>query len=107
LVRGGRIVTPPPSEAGALHGITQHSVITIAHDLGYEVSFEALRRDDLYIAEEAFLTGTAAEVVPIHSVDERLVGDGRPGPITKALQSTYFQAVRGELAQYEGWLTKV
>ena len=53
------------------------------------------------------MTGTAAEVVPIHSVDERLVGDGRPGPITKALQSTYFQAVRGELAQYEGWLTKV
>ena len=107
LVRGGRVVTPPPSEAGALHGITQHSVITIAHDLGYEVSFEALRRDDLYIAEEAFLTGTAAEVVPIYSVDERVVGEGGPGPITRAIQSTYFQAVRGELAQYEGWLTRV
>ncbi len=107
LVRGGRVVTPPPSEAGALHGITQHSVITIAHDLGYKVSFEALRRDDLYIAEEAFLTGTAAEVVPIYSVDERVVGEGGPGPITKAIQSTYFQAVRGELAQYEAWLTRV
>jgi branched-chain amino acid aminotransferase len=107
VVRDGVLVTPPPSEAGALSGITLNSVVTIAHDLGYEVRFEALRRDDLYVADEAFLTGTAAEVVPIGSVDDRVVADGRPGPITKAVQSTYFQAVRGELPQYQGWLTKV
>lgn len=107
LVRNGQLMTPPPSEAGALSGITQASTIKIAQDLGYEVSFEALRRDDLYIADEAFLTGTAAEVVPISSVDDRLVGDGTPGPITKAIQSTYFQAVRGERPQYAEWLTKV
>jgi branched-chain amino acid aminotransferase len=107
IVRDGLLISPPPSEAGALAGITQSSIVKIANDLGYEVSFEAMRRDDLYIADEAFLTGTAAEVVPIGSVDDRLVGDGRPGPITKAVQSTYFQAVRGELPQYESWLARV
>ena len=107
IVRDGLIISPPPSEAGALTGITQSSVVKIANDLGYQVSFEALRRDDLYIADEAFLTGTAAEVVPIGSVDDRVVGNGTPGPITKAIQATYFQAVRGELPQYEGWLTRV
>src|SRR5487761_2606058 len=107
IVRDGLIISPPPSEAGALRGITQNSIETIAHDLGYEVRFESLRRDDLYIADEAFLTGTAAEVVPIGSVDDRVVGEGTPGPITQALQATYFQAVRGELAQYEHWLSRV
>lgn len=106
IVRNGVIVTPPSSEAGALPGVTQDSVTTIARDLGIEVRFEAMIRTDLYIADEAFLTGTAAEVVPIQSVDERIVGDGRPGPITKQIQSTYFAAVRGELPQYEGWLTR-
>src|SRR5487761_2787211 len=107
IVRDGLIISPPPSEAGALTGITQSSVVKIANDLGYQVSFEALRRDDLYIADEAFLTGTAAEVVPIDSVDDRRIGEGRPGPITKAIQTVYFQAVRGELDQYESWLTRV
>ena len=79
----------------------------IAADLGYAVSFEALRRDDLYLADEAFLTGTAAEVVPISSVDDRLVGDGKPGPITTAIKTTYHQAVRGERPQYEEWLARV
>ena len=78
----------------------------IANDLGHEVRFEAMRRDDLYLADEAFLTGTAAEVVPIASVDDRLVGSGTPGPITKAVQSTYHQAVRGELPEYESWLAE-
>jgi branched-chain amino acid aminotransferase len=64
-------------------------------------------RTDLYLADEAFLTGTAAEIVPIHSVDDRVVGEGKPGPITKSIQSTYFQAVRGELSQYESWLTRI
>jgi branched-chain amino acid aminotransferase len=107
IVRAGALVSPPPSEAGALVGITQASIAEIARDMGYQVSYEALRRDDLYVADEAFLTGTAAEVVPISSVDDRLVGDGTPGPITKALQTVYYQAVRGERPQYEGWLSKV
>ncbi len=105
VVYGSSIVTPPPSEAGALRGITQNSITTIARDLGYEVSFEALRRDDLYAADEAFLTGTAAEVVPIASVDDRVVGAGQPGPVTKAVQATYFAAVRGTESRYENWLT--
>jgi len=107
IVRDGQLISPPPSEAGALKGITQSSIVKIAHDLGFDVSFEAMRRDDLYLADEAFLTGTAAEVVPISSVDDRLVGDGAPGPITKAVQSTYFKAVRGEIPEYEDWLTRV
>ena len=79
--------------------------MSIATDLGYEVRFETLIRTDLYLADEAFLTGTAAEVVPIASVDDRSVADGRPGPITSRLQATYFQAVRGELERYQDWLT--
>jgi branched-chain amino acid aminotransferase len=107
IVRDGLIISPPPSEAGALRGVTQASVVRIANDHGYSVSFEAMRRDDLYVADEAFLTGTAAEIVPIASVDDRVVGEGHPGPITKVLQASYHQAVRGELAQYESWLTRI
>jgi branched-chain amino acid aminotransferase len=107
IVRDGLLITPPPSEAGALRGITQASITKIANDLGYQVAYESMRRDDLYLADEAFLTGTAAEIVPIHSVDDRVVGDGVPGPITKALQSTYFAAVRGERPEYASWLTHV
>ena len=107
IVRDGRLISPPPSEAGALRGITQSSIVKIANDLQYDVTFETLRRDDLYLADEAFLTGTAAEVVPLSSVDDRLVGDGKPGPITTAIKTTYHQAVRGERPQYEDWLTRV
>jgi branched-chain amino acid aminotransferase len=107
IVNNGVLVTPPTGEAGALGGITQNSIITIAKDLGYEVRFEVLRRDDLYTADEAFLTGTAAEVVPIASVDDRVVGAGKPGPITKEVQAMYFQAVRGERPRYEEWLARV
>ncbi len=107
IVRDGLLISPPPSEAGALRGITLSSIEKIANDLGFEVRYEAMRRDDLYLADEAFLTGTAAEVVPIASVDDRVVGEGKPGPITKKIQDVYHQAVRGELAQYENWLTRV
>ena len=107
VVRHGRILTPPTSESGALAGITQQSVETIAADLGIEVSHEALVRTDLYTADEAFLTGTAAEVVPIRDVDDRVVGSGRPGPITKQIQETYFAAVRGEVDRYKDWLEHV
>jgi branched-chain amino acid aminotransferase len=106
VVRHGRIITPPIS-AGALEGITQDSVMTIARDLGYEVEFGNLLRSDLYTAEEAFLTGTAAEVVPIASVDDRPVGDGRPGPITRRVQETYHAAVRGQLDRYKDWVEHV
>jgi branched-chain amino acid aminotransferase len=107
IVRDGDLVSPPPSEAGALRGVTSLSICKIAKDLGYQVHFEAMRRDDLYLADEAFLTGTAAEVVPIASVDDRVVGKGEPGPITLEIQRVYNQAVRGELAQYESWLARV
>lgn len=107
LVRGGRILTPWSSAVGALEGITADSIRTIAGDLGYEVAEAPLRRTDLYLADEAFLTGTAAEVVPIASVDDRAVGEGKPGPITKAIQEQFFHAVRGEVGQYKDWVEHV
>ena len=107
VVRDGVLLTPPTSDAGALDGITQDSVETIARDLGLEVRHEQLIRTDLYLADEAFLTGTAAEVVPIRAVDDRPVGAGRPGPITTEIQQTYFATVRGEVDRYKDWLDHV
>jgi len=104
VVRGGRIVTPPVS-AGALEGITQRSVMTIARDLGYDVEVGNILRSDLYTADEAFLSGTAAEVVPIRSVDDREIG--RPGPVTRSIQEVFFATVRGEVDQYKDWLELV
>jgi branched-chain amino acid aminotransferase len=104
VVKGGRIVTPPLS-AGALDGITRDSIMVIARDLGYEVVEENLLRSDLYIADEAFLTGTAAEVVPIRSVDDRVIGE--PGEMTRKIQEIYFAAIRGEVEAYKGWLEYV
>ncbi len=100
VVRDGTIITPPVS-AGALEGITQHSVMTIAKDLGFDYREGNLLRSDLYTADEAFLSGTAAEVVPVRSVDDRELGE--PGPITKAIQEVFYQAVRGEVDQYKDW----
>jgi branched-chain amino acid aminotransferase len=107
VVRHGRLLTPAFSSAGALEGITASSVRAIAQDLGYDVAESNLRRTDLYLAEEAFLCGTAAEVVPIASVDDRPVGSGKPGPITKAIQDVFFQAVRGEVDRYKDWVEHV
>jgi branched-chain amino acid aminotransferase len=104
IVKGGAILTPPTS-AGALEGITQDSVRRIAEDHGVDYRVENLLRSDLYTADEAFLSGTAAEVVPIRSVDDRELGD--PGPITRQIQDTYFAAVRGEDDRYKDWLTHV
>jgi branched-chain amino acid aminotransferase len=104
VVRDGRIITPPLS-AGALEGITQNSVMTIARDLGLECEVGNILRSDLYVAEEAFLTGTAAEVVPIRSVDDRELGE--PGPITRKVQETYFATVKGEVDRYKDWLEHV
>ena len=100
LVRNGVIVTPPTS-AGALEGITQDSVRQIALDLGIEYREGNILRSDLYTAEEAFLSGTAAEVVPIRSVDDREIGD--PGPVTRAIQERFFEAVRGKRPEYSDW----
>jgi branched-chain amino acid aminotransferase len=107
IVHKGRLITPPTSDSGALEGITQQSVETFARDLGYAVSYEPIIRTDLYTADEAFLTGTAAEVVPIRAVDDRPVGTGKPGPITQKLQQTYFATVRGRVDQYKDWLDYV
>jgi branched-chain amino acid aminotransferase len=104
IVKNGVLVTPPLS-SGALAGITRDSIMTIARDLGYPVKEEQLLRHDLYLADEAFLTGTAAEVVPIRSVDDRVIGNR--GEITRKLQQTYFAAVRGEVEQYKDWLEYV
>jgi branched-chain amino acid aminotransferase len=107
VVRNGRLLTPPNSDAGALNGITQNTVITIARDLGVEFCHEQIIRTDLYLADEAFLTGTAAEVVPIRSVDDRVVGDGTPGQVTREVQQMYFATVHGEVDRYKEWLDYV
>jgi branched-chain amino acid aminotransferase len=104
VVKNGRLLTPPVT-AGALEGLTQNSVMTIARDLGVEVEVTNILRSDLYLADEAFLTGTAAEVVPIRSVDDRDIGE--PGPITRKVQETYFATVRGQVDQYKDWLEHV
>jgi branched-chain amino acid aminotransferase len=101
VVTNGVLRTPPLS-SGALEGITRDSVMTIARDLGYEVREEVLLRTDLYLADEAFVTGTAAEVVPIREVDDRVIGD--PGEITRKIQETYFATIHGEVEKYSDWL---
>ncbi|HZN42138.1 MAG TPA: branched-chain amino acid transaminase [Actinomycetota bacterium] len=100
-----RTVTTPPIQAGCLDGITRSSVITIARDLGYEVTEENLVRTDLYNADECFFTGTAAEITPVREVDHRPVGEGTRGPITKELQGAFFAATKGETEKYADWLT--
>ena len=102
VVKRGKILTPPIS-AGALEGITQDSIMTMARDLGIDIEFGHVLRSDLYTADEAFLSGTAAEVVPISSVDDRVVGDGRPGPISRKLMHLYSEVVRGRVDRYKDW----
>ncbi len=105
IARAGVLKTPPlPS---VLEGITRDAVCRIARDKGIEVVEQPLTRDELYIADEAFLTGTAAEVTPIREVDDRAIGTGSRGPLTKTIQSTFFDAVRGRERKYESWLTYV
>ncbi|MCP5029250.1 MAG: branched-chain amino acid transaminase [Actinomycetia bacterium] len=100
IVKNGRIITPPVS-AGALEGITQSAVRRIAEDLDVPYETGNLLRSDLYTADEAFLSGTAAEVVPIQSVDDRVIGDR--GPVTTKVQETFFAAVKGEIEAYADW----
>ena len=103
-VRNGRIITPPLS-SGALEGITQASVNAIARDLGYEIVVGDLARSDLYIAEEIFVCGTAAEISSVNSVDDRDIPC--PGPITKAIADIYTKAVRGQVDRYKDWVEHV
>ncbi len=104
IVRDGVLSTPPVS-AGLLEGITRDSIMVIADDLGYPVLEESMVRTDLYTAAEFFMTGTAAELVPVRSVDGHAIG--KPGPITAHLQATFFRVVHGEEEAYEEWLDRV
>jgi branched-chain amino acid aminotransferase len=104
IVRDGVIKTPP--QGAILAGITRDSVMTLAEDLGYTVVEERFTRDALYSADEAFFTGTAAEITPIREVDRRVIGQGTRGPVTEALQQAYFQVLRGENPKYGAWLTR-
>ncbi len=104
IVKDGVLRTPPLSSA-VLAGITRDSVLRIAQDLGVPVKEEKFTRDSMYIADELFMTGTAAEVTPVREVDNRRIGKGEPGPVTKRIQEIFFRAVRGEDSKYREWLT--
>ncbi len=106
LVLDGEIWTPPLASS-ILGGITRDCVLTLAADLGIPVRFEIISRDLLYLCDEMFLTGTAAEITPVRSVDRLAVGPGRPGPITKGLQERFFDIVSGRANDDHGWLTPV
>ena len=101
VARGGRLI-PPPLSAGALEGITQSTVMTIAADLGFEAVEGDLTRSDLYVADEMFVVGTAAEVSAVNSVDDRAIPC--PGPLTRAIADEYARAVRGQVDKYKDWV---
>jgi branched-chain amino acid aminotransferase len=105
IVRDGQIFEP--EMVSGLIGITRRTVIDLARDLGYEVKPMPMTRDDVYLADEAFFTGTAAEVTPIRELDGRVIGAGKRGPITEKIQSLFFQVVNGTNAKYKHWLTNV
>ena len=103
IIRDGVIITPPNDTS--LESITQNTVIEIAKDLGFEVQRRRITRDEVYVSDEAFFTGTAAEITPITNVDSRIIGTGKMGEITHKLQKAYFAAVRGEDKKYLKYLT--
>jgi branched-chain amino acid aminotransferase len=106
VVRDGVVMTPPLASS-ILGGITRDSIMTLARDLGFPVQEAVIPREALYIADEVFLVGTAAEVTPIRSIDKIQVGSGRRGPITETLQSAFFDVINGEEPDTHGWLTYV
>ena len=107
IVRNGTLITPPPSD-NILEGITLESVITLARDeLGIDTVERSIDRSELYVADECFMTGTAAHVTAVVEVDRRPVGDGKPGEITRRLQQLYFDVIRGKNAKYAHWVTPV
>ena len=106
VIKDGVVYTPDLS-AGALNGITRKTVTAICKDLGLELKEKRITRDEIYIADEAFFTGTAAEVTPIRELDRVQIGSGTRGPITEKIQSAYFDVVYGRNAKYADWLTLV
>ena len=106
LVKKGKLITPPLS-ASILEGVTRDTILVLAREMGIPVSEEMITRDQLYLADEAFFTGTAAEVTPVREVDNRKIGEGGVGPITKRLQQRYFDVVKGSDNSHPEWLTKV
>lgn len=103
IVRGNLLKTTPLTSI--LEGINRDSIIRLARDLGYEVVEQQFTRDELYCADEVFFCGTAAEVTPVREVDDRAIGAGHAGPVTKAVQKAFFEVVKGENARYADWLT--
>ncbi len=105
MVKNGKLYEPELTSA--LIGITRDSIITIAREMGYEVASKRITRDDLYIADEAFFTGTAAEVTPIREVDGRQIGSGKRGPVTEKLQKKFFDCVNARTGEHRDWLSPV
>lgn len=105
IVRNGRLYTP--DLASCLDGITRDSVMTMARDLGYEITEKRITRDEMYCADEAFFSGTAAEITPIRELDDRTIGSGSRGPVTARLQSLFFDVVAGKAEKYRHWLAPV
>lgn len=105
IIRDGELYTPELTSC--LDGITRGTIFKFANDLNLKVHEKRITRDEVYVADEAFFTGTAAEVLPIRELDGRTIGTGERGPITEKLQSMYFKTVRGELTDYDAWLDPV
>ncbi len=105
IVRDGRLYTP--DLASCLDGITRDAVITMARDEGLQIIEKRITRDEMYCADEAFFTGTAAEITPIRELDDRQIGEGRRGPITEKLQTLFFDVIAGKNDKYQRWLTPV
>jgi branched-chain amino acid aminotransferase len=105
MIRDGKLISPPNDNT--LESITQKMVIEMAEDMGYEVIRRRVSREELYIADEAFLTGTAAEITPVREIDARIIGEGERGPITEKIQSGYFDIVYGRNKKYEHYLTYI
>ena len=104
-MRDGKIFTPDLTSA--LEGITRDTVVCFIEELGLDLREKKITRDEVYVSDEAFFTGTAAEVTPVREVDGRVIGTGSRGPITKQLQTMYFDQVQGRREQYPEWLTLV
>ena len=105
IVKNGKLFEPELTSA--LMGITRNTVITLAREAGLEIEAKRITRDDVYIADEAFFTGTAAEVTPIRELDNRQIGNGKRGPITEKLQAMFFDVVNGRSPAHKAWLTHI
>jgi branched-chain amino acid aminotransferase len=105
IVKNGKVKTTPLTSV--LPGITRATVLTLLEDRGVACREERFSRDEVYVADEAFLTGTAAEITPIRELDDRRIGEGRPGPVTQALQAAYSRVIRGEEPRYRDWLATI